>query len=73
MAAPLRGTSRSSARWAGSSSGLRSPSRNSWRWIFGLPFLAVCWIQAQRILAALRPTPQDSRLDPQNPWLAQVS
>jgi hypothetical protein len=43
----------------------------AWRWTFGAPFLAVCWIHAQRILAAL---PLESAgltaLDPQNPWLA---
>jgi hypothetical protein len=43
----------------------------AWRWTFGVPFLAVCWIQAQRILAAL---PLESAgltaLDPQNPWVA---
>jgi len=43
----------------------------AWRWIFGLPFLAVCWIQAQRILAALPPDAAGlTALDPQNPWLA---
>jgi hypothetical protein len=25
----------------------------AWRWIFGIPFLAVCWIEAQRILTVL--------------------
>jgi len=25
----------------------------AWRWLFGVPFLMVCWIEAQRILAAL--------------------
>jgi hypothetical protein len=43
----------------------------AWRWFFGVPFLAACWIQAQRILAAL---PLESAgltsLDPQNPWVA---
>jgi hypothetical protein len=44
-----------------------------WRWLFGVPFVAVCWIAAQRILAAL---PIESAglttLDPQNPWVAAV-
>ncbi len=41
-----------------------------WRWLFGIPFLWVCWQQAQRILAAY---PLDSSglasLDTQNPWV----
>jgi hypothetical protein len=42
-----------------------------WRWLFGVPFLLVCWSRAQHILAVL--TPEDSGLsniDPSNPWLA---
>ena len=43
----------------------------AWRWIFGIPFLLVCWQQAQQILAAY---PVDSSalasLDTQNPWVA---
>ena len=44
-----------------------------WRWLFGVPFLLVCWREAQRILAAL---PLESAglgtLNPQNPWGAAV-
>lgn len=42
-----------------------------WRWLFGIPFLWVCWQQMQRILAAypLESSGLDS-LDAQNPWLA---
>jgi hypothetical protein len=44
-----------------------------WRWIFGIPFLAVCWIEGQRILVEL---PAESAglngIDPQNPWVAAV-
>jgi hypothetical protein len=44
-----------------------------WRWVFGIPFLIVCRLDARRILAAL---PLDSAglttLDPQNPWVAAV-
>jgi hypothetical protein len=44
-----------------------------WRWIFGVPFLAVCWIQAQQIFVAL---PLESAgltaIDVQNPWVASV-
>jgi len=43
----------------------------AWRWLFGIPFLLVCWRQAQQILAAY---PVDSSafasLDTQNPWVA---
>jgi hypothetical protein len=42
-----------------------------WRWLFGIPFLLVCWQQAQQILAAF---PLESSglasLDTQNPWVA---
>jgi hypothetical protein len=44
-----------------------------WRWFFGIPFLAVCWVQAQRILTALPPESAGlATLDPQNPWIATV-
>jgi hypothetical protein len=43
----------------------------AWRWVFGIPFLAVCWAQAQRILAVLPPDSTGvSAIDPQNPWVA---
>jgi hypothetical protein len=45
----------------------------AWRWIFGIPFLAVCWAQAQKILADV---PLESSglngIDPQNPWVAAL-
>ena len=44
-----------------------------WRWIFGVPMLAVCWFEAQRILTVV---PLESAglttLDTQNPWVAAV-
>jgi hypothetical protein len=44
-----------------------------WRWLFGLPFLFVCWMQVQKILSALPPASSGlSTLDPQNPWVAAV-
>jgi hypothetical protein len=45
----------------------------AWRWLFGIPFLLVCWHQAQRILAAY-PIESSSfaSLDTQNPWVAAV-
>jgi hypothetical protein len=43
----------------------------AWRWLFGIPFLFICWQQTQQILAAY---PVDSTafasLDTQNPWVA---
>ncbi|MGD0732735.1 MAG: hypothetical protein ABR956_15840 [Terracidiphilus sp.] len=45
----------------------------AWRWIFGVPFIAVCWMQAQQILAVLPPeTAGLNAIDPQNPWVAAV-
>jgi hypothetical protein len=44
-----------------------------WRWIFGIPLLVVCWIEAQKILTEL---PLESAglssIDAQNPWVAAV-
>ncbi len=74
MAAPLRGTQSlvGQMSWV-----FERPSLTAievaWHWIFGLPFLVVCWIEAQRILAVL---PLDSagltEIDAQNPWVAVV-
>ncbi len=74
MAAPLRGTQSLVGQmgWV-----FARPSlvvmEVAWRWIFGVPLLAVCWLQARRILAAL-PLDQAglATLDPQNPWVAAV-
>ena len=45
----------------------------AWRWLFGIPFLLICWQQGQQILAAY---PLDSSgassVDTQNPWVAAV-
>jgi hypothetical protein len=43
----------------------------AWRWLFGIPFLMVCWKQGQQILAAfpLESSGFDS-IDMQNPWVA---
>ncbi len=45
----------------------------AWRWLFGIPFLLVCWQQALKILAAY---PLESSgfnsIDTQNPWVAAV-
>ncbi|WP_348262222.1 hypothetical protein P8935_20755 [Telmatobacter sp. DSM 110680] len=42
-----------------------------WRWLFGVPFLLVCWARLQHVLGLL--TLEDSGLhniDVQNPWIA---
>lgn len=45
----------------------------AWRWIFGAPFFAVCWIQFQKILTDLPPDNAGlTSIDPSNPWLAIV-
>jgi hypothetical protein len=45
----------------------------AWRWLFGVPFLAVVWAQVQRILAEIPPASAGlDRLDWQNPWLSSV-
>jgi hypothetical protein len=45
----------------------------AWRWLFGIPFLLVCWQQGQGILNAF---PLESSgagsLDTRNPWVAAV-
>jgi len=45
----------------------------AWRWIFGIPFLLICWQQGQHILAAypLESSGANS-IDTQNPWVAAV-
>ena len=74
MAAPLRGT-QSLVEYMGWV--IRRPMLTaievSWRWIFGIPLLALCWNQWQQILAKF--PLEDSRfnsLDAQNPWVAVV-
>jgi hypothetical protein len=74
MATPLRGTQSLVGQmgWV-----LARPSLTAlevaWRWLFGVPLLLVCWMQSQKILAAL---PLESAgvtaIDPQNPWVAAV-
>jgi hypothetical protein len=74
MAAPLRGTQSLVGQmgWV-----FARPSLTlievSWHWIFGVPLLAVCWVEAQKILTAL---PLESAglttIDAQNPWVAVV-
>jgi hypothetical protein len=45
----------------------------AWRWIFGIPFLWVCWRESQRILAELPPASTGlTDLNTENPWVAAV-
>ncbi len=42
-----------------------------WRWIFGIPMLAICGLQIERILEKVPLEASGlASLDPQNPWLA---
>jgi hypothetical protein len=72
MAAPLRGTQTLVGQmgWVFDRP-LLTAIEAAWRWIFGVPLLVVCWMQAQKIFTAL---PLESAglgtLDPQNPWVA---
>src|SRR5580658_4633842 len=77
MAAPLRGTQSLVGQmgWVFDRPSITA-IEIAWRWIFGIPFLAVCWMQARQILAALPPEAAGLlSLDTQNPWLvaAQLS
>jgi hypothetical protein len=45
----------------------------AWRWVFGIPYLAICWWQLQQIFAFLPPQAAGlSEVDAQNPWVAVV-
>ncbi|HKD86612.1 MAG TPA: hypothetical protein VKB58_17825 [Terriglobales bacterium] len=42
-----------------------------WRWLFGIPFMLVCWNRLQGIFTLLSPDDAGLRnLNPQNPWIA---
>lgn len=44
-----------------------------WRWLFGIPFLAVCWFEAQKILVAVPPESAGlNSINAQNPWQASL-
>jgi hypothetical protein len=48
-------------------------SEVAWRWLFGLPFLAIMWMQVQQVLIQIPPNSVGlDRLDFQNPWLSSV-
>ena len=74
MAAPLRGTQSLVGQmgWVFARP-LLTLIEVAWRWLFGVPLLAVCWIQSQKIFVVLPPESAGlATLDPQNPWVAAV-
>ena len=74
MAAPLRGTQSLVGQmgWVWDRP-LLTLLEIAWRWLFGVPFLAVCWLQAHKILTDLPPEAAGlNAIDPQNPWVAAV-
>jgi hypothetical protein len=74
VAAPLRGTQSLVGQmgWV-SARPLLTAIEIGWRWLFGVPFLAVCWREVQQILAALPPESAGlNNFDPQNPWVAAM-
>ncbi|MDR3750729.1 MAG: hypothetical protein P4K94_04505 [Terracidiphilus sp.] len=74
MAQPLRGTQSLVGQmgWVTAHPSL-TLIEIAWRWLFGVPLLAVCWMEAEKILAAypLAAAGIDG-IDPQNPWVAAV-
>jgi len=74
MAPPLRGTQSLVGQmgWVFSRPSLTA-LEVAWRWLFGVPFLLVCGVQAQHILAAIPPQSAGlTGLDAMNPWVAAV-
>ena len=74
MAAPVRGTQTlvDQMGWVFKRPVL-SLLEIAWRWLFGIPFLWVCWRQWQHILAVLSlDTSGFSSIDSRNPWTAAV-
>jgi len=74
VAAPLRGT-QSLVGQMGWVSGrpVLTVIEVAWRWIFGIPLLAVCWVQMQGVLGKLDLEASGfNAIDRQNPWVAVV-
>lgn len=45
----------------------------AWRWLFGIPFLAICWMQARKVLSAVPPENAGlTSLNLSNPWLLSI-
>jgi hypothetical protein len=71
MAAPLRGTQSLVGQmgWVTHRPMLLA-LEVAWRWVFGIPLLAVCAIEFQKILAVVPPESAGlDALDTQNPWI----
>lgn len=73
-APPLRGTQElvDQMGWV-----IRRPALSlieiAWRWLFGIPFLLVCWGQMRHLAVLLTPEAAGlNSLDAQNPWVALV-
>ena len=74
MTAPLRGTQSLVGQmgWVFSRPALVL-IEVGWRWVFGIPFLLVCWRQVQQILAAVPPDSAGlTEINAQNPWQASL-
>ena len=74
MAAPLRGTQSLVGQmgWVFDRP-LLTAIEVAWRWIFGVPFLAVCWVQMQGVLGKLELGASGlNAIDRQDPWVAAV-
>jgi hypothetical protein len=72
MTAPLRGTQSLVGQmgWVTSRPWLVAIELG-WRWIFGIPFLAICWVQGTGMLHLLTPEMAGlNSIDSQNPWVA---
>ncbi len=74
MAQPVRGTQKlvDQMGWVFSRP-LLTGLEVAWRWVFGVPFLFICWQQLQRIATAVPPESAGlNSIDAQNPWVAMV-
>ncbi|MGA8727131.1 MAG: hypothetical protein WB608_00145 [Terracidiphilus sp.] len=74
MAQPVRGTQKlvDQMGWVFSRP-LLTALEVAWRWVFGVPFLLICWQQFQRIVIAVPPESTGlNSIDTQNPWVAVV-
>jgi hypothetical protein len=74
MTAPLRGTQSLVGQmgWVSSRPWLIA-IEVGWRWLFGAPFLAVCRVEAQRILSEVPPASAGlDSINAQNPWQASL-
>ena len=74
MTAPLRGTQSvvDQMGWIFSRPRL-TLIELTWRWVFGVPFLYICWRKLQQILASVPPESAGvNAINAQNPWQASA-